>query len=177
VRVWHYTILGAASSIIRDGEIKCAEAYVKDEIRGVWLSTNPNWEETVRKAFRNTVTGVVSSPLSRDPLFRAGSTPTRIEIDLSTVKVTDWKTHRKKTTKKFAQQLEAIAKEWGANPDEWLISYKSIRTKSFVSPIEVWNGERWVVGIEFVVQTENPTESKTTNYLDPSQILAPWEPS
>jgi len=144
MRIWHYTTDAALEGIFSDGEIKRDRIYLKGEIRCVWLSTNANWEETVRKTIQDIKTGVESAPLSRDALFSAGFFPIRIEINPRTVKITDWKTHCKKIPKKIAQGLECAAKDWGANPDEWRVSYKSIPVKSFVSPVERWDGKRWI---------------------------------
>jgi hypothetical protein len=144
MKVWHYTTYGALEGIFSDGEIKCDRIYLEGEIGGVWLSTNVNWEQTVRKKIRNTETGVESKLLSRDALLKAGVSPIRIEINPRAVKIADWKTHCKKIPKKIAKGLECAATGWGANPDEWWISYKPIPVKSFLSPIEVWDGQRWI---------------------------------
>ena len=143
-RIWHYTTADALEGIFGDGEIKCDRIYLEGEIRCVWLSTNASWEETVRKAVRNMKTGEQSAPLSRDALFNAGFSPVRIEINTRSVKITDWKTHCKKIPKKVAQGLECAAKSWGGNPEDWRVSYKPIPVKSFVSPIEAWDGKRWI---------------------------------
>lgn len=143
MRIWHYTTWDALEGIFNDGEIHYERTYHESDIRCVWLSTNTNWEETVRKGIKNTETGIVSVG-SRDALFNAGFSPTRIEINLRAVKIADWKTHCKKLSKRYAQGLEIAAKVWGANPLDWWVSYKPIPVKSFASSIEEWDGKRWI---------------------------------
>jgi hypothetical protein len=147
MRLWHYTTENVLEKIFHDGEIKCSEVYLPGEITGVWLSTNTNWEETVRKAIRNVTSGQQSAAFSRDELFKAGFIPIRIEINHRTVKIADWKAHCKKISKYVAQTLELRAKEWSANPEEWYVSYKPISVRRILFPIEKWDGKRWIVAI------------------------------
>lgn len=144
MRIWHYTTWEGLEGIASDGLIKCDRIYLKGEIPGVWLSTNANWEETVRKAIVSKETGLQTVPFSRDDLFKHGITPIRIEINSKKVNIVDWKTHCKKIPKKIIQGLEDAAKEWGANPNEWRVSYKPIPVNSFISPIEQWDGKKWI---------------------------------
>jgi len=148
MRLWHYTTSAALRGIFNDGEIKCDRILIKGEIPCVCLSTNPNWEETVRKVHENKKTGVKSEPLSRDGILKSGFSPIRIEIDPSKVNIIDWKTHCKKIPQNIAQGLEDTAKEWGADPKEWWFSYKPISIDCFISPIESWNGKKWVAAIK-----------------------------
>lgn len=89
-------------------------------------------------------TGIETKLLSREGLLSAGFMPIRIEINPRSVKIIDWKAHTKKIPKNLAVALEKTAREWGANPAEWWISYKPIPVKSFISPIEGWDGKQWV---------------------------------
>jgi hypothetical protein len=148
MRIWHYTTSAALEGIFKDGEIKCDRLLLEGEIPSVSLSTNPNWEETVRKVLEDEVTGIQTKALSRDDLFKVGYQPVRIEINPRKVKITDWKTHCKKVPKKISHGLEDAAKEWGANPAEWWVSYNPIPISSFISPIEVWDGKKWVEAIK-----------------------------
>ena len=48
--VWHYTILDAFRSILRDGFIKPATQFVPPGERPVvWFSSNPVWENSAAK--------------------------------------------------------------------------------------------------------------------------------
>ena len=51
MKIYHYTTGFAANKITADGEIKTTGLYIcKNEKPAVWFSTNPNWDETVRKS-------------------------------------------------------------------------------------------------------------------------------
>ena len=144
MRAWHYTTHEALEGIFIEGKIRRDRIYLKGEIPGVWMSTNENWEETVRKSIRDKETSKETSALSRDALYEAGFIPIRIEINPNKVELHDWKSHCKKIPKKIVRALESAAKEWGANPDEWRVSYNEIPVDCFLSPIERWDGQRWV---------------------------------
>lgn len=144
MRIWHYTTFDALEEIFHDGKIRCDTIIIEGEIPCVWLSTNARWEESVRKTLYDPTTGIETPALSRDGLFKAGILPIRIEINHRNVKITDWEIHCKKIPKKIAQELEHTAQEWGANPEEWWVSYQPIPIKSFVSPIEMWDGKQWI---------------------------------
>lgn len=143
-KIWHYTTLGALQGIINEGKIRCDQIYIDGEIPCVWLSVNQNWEETVRKSIKSTEEGVGTSQLSRDDLFSEGFYPIRIQVDPRIIKLSSWKSHCKKIPKTIIQILEAAAKDWGANPNEWRVSYSPIPLTSFILPIEIWNGKEWI---------------------------------
>lgn len=146
-RYWHYTVYRSLRGILEDGEIKVTELHFEYcGMPGAWLSTNSIWEETVRKAFKDSVTGKVSKALSRDDLFKRGEPPVRVEIDPKLVSIRKWKNHKKKSgiSKKLAKGLEDVGKKWGANPDEWYVSYQPIPVTSWLYPIEIWSGKEWV---------------------------------
>lgn len=51
-RLWHYTIGQRIDSIIEDGMIKLATAFVPQNERPVvWCSFSPKWEETANKTY------------------------------------------------------------------------------------------------------------------------------
>ncbi len=127
MKIWHYTVHQLFVKIVDDRMIR-RSMIVNDEneIPVVWLSKNPDWEETVRKSILNTQTGKETEPLSRDELSKQGSTPVRIEVDQEFVNI----------------------RSWGANPKEWYVSYEPIPLES-CSVFEMWTAqEGWVDIIE-----------------------------
>lgn len=143
-RIWHYTTLGALQGILKEGKIRCDEIYIEGEIPCVWLSVNQNWEETVRKSIKGTDKDIETPPLSRDDLFSKGFYPIRIQINPRKTKLSRWKTHCQKIPNSIARVLEAGAKDWGADPKEWWVSYSPIPVTGFILPIEIWNGKEWI---------------------------------
>ncbi len=69
MRVWHYTVFSNAVGIINDREILPTGMLAQHiDIPGVWLSSNPVWEETVWKVLRDIDTGEKTPELPKDVL-------------------------------------------------------------------------------------------------------------
>ena len=67
MRFWHYTIHQKYQKIIATGVIKQATENIDYyEKPVVWFSTNPDWEETVRKPIRDPLTGTETACLSKE---------------------------------------------------------------------------------------------------------------
>ena len=140
--------------IIASGEIKAiASVPQSGETPGAWFSTNSEWEETVRKVFLDTKTGRQTAPLSRDALWVHGYPPARIEVDPVLVTLHGWTEHKTmaEDSKKLLKSMERVARKWGGHPNEWFVSYESVPLTKCLSPIEYWNGEKWVA-IKVVIQ-------------------------
>jgi len=153
-RYWHYTTLLAVKEIIASGEIKAiASVPQSGETPGAWFSTNSEWEETVRKVFLDTKTGRQTEPLSRDALWVHGYPPARIEVDPVLVTLHGWTEHKTMTedSRKMLKSMERVGRKWGGHPNEWFVSYESVPLTKCLSPIEYWNGEKWVA-IKVVIQ-------------------------
>jgi len=144
MKYWHYTVCQSFEKIERSGEIQQSLCHDLHEIPAVWFSSNPDWEETVRKAIRDKKTGEVTKPLSRDELFQEGFAPVRIEISPDLVSLRTWKNHKKKSgiTKKCSKALEKTAIDWGADPAEWFVSYAPVKMETWKA-VEIWSGEKW----------------------------------
>lgn len=145
MKFWHYTISQTLQKIIETGEIKKNIPHIEDS-PVVCVSSNSFWEETVRKAIRDPKTGEMTDPLSRDELFKKGYTPVRIEMNMEIVILHSWVEHHKKKghiTKELAESLENKGIEWGANPNQWWVSYQSIPLSDCLRPDEIWNGRGW----------------------------------
>jgi hypothetical protein len=145
MRVWHYTICVAFEKIYISGRIETTAIGIEsNEKPAVWFFINSNWEETVRRTLRDTVTGKTTTALSRDGLFEAGITPVRIEVDPGLPFLT-WEKYKKKSgiSKKFARVLEQVAKECGANPKEWRVLFSPVSAEYWLL-VEIWNGHTWV---------------------------------
>jgi len=149
MRYWHYTFFNNFQKIIESKEIRQSTILTSDKEKpAVWLSSNPEWEETVRKALKkpDEDNGRMTEPLSRDELFKRGFPAVRIEIDPRLVILHSWEEFKKVggLSKKMANGLEKVGKSWGANPDEWWASFDVIPVTSCLLPIEIWSGKEWV---------------------------------
>jgi len=126
----------------------------RDEMRGnailireyLGILDQSGWEETVRKILFDTKTGRQTEPLSRDVLWKHGYPPALIEVDPVLVTLHGWTEHKTMTedSRKMLKSMERVARKWGGHPNEWFVSYESVPLTKYLSPIEYWNGEKWV---------------------------------
>jgi hypothetical protein len=145
-RYWHYTVYQHLKKIAESGEIRPTAKYTEyGEIAVVWFSTNPVWEETVRKSIKDTETSKQIGPLSRDGLSERGLHPVRIEVNPTLVDIRSWNNFKKRSgiSKPGIKSLIKSAKHWGADPKEWWVSYEAVPSRSWLS-IEIWVGRKWV---------------------------------
>jgi hypothetical protein len=146
MKVYHYTTNIALSKIVMDGKLITTSVLIcKNERPAVWFSTNPDWDETVRKSFINKMTGEKTPPLSRDDIYKNGFIPVRIEVE-QTLPFINWKKFKRRSgiSKTIAKSLEDVAKKWGANPKEWLALFSPVSSDHFLN-IQVWDGHNWQV--------------------------------
>ncbi len=137
IRFWHYTVAPHMLKIILQKVIKPSPVYVRGECSAVWISTNQDWEEMVRKKGFND---------RRKEMYEMGCTPVRIEINPKMVDLIPWRQFKKESgiTPFFANGYEKVDREWGANPKEWFASYKPIPLSSCNLPPQYWNGNEWI---------------------------------
>jgi hypothetical protein len=144
-RCWHYTTADRLHKIAESGRINTTSTLIeRGERPAVWLSTNPEWEETVQRVVINEV-GNKTPPLSRDGLLKLGIIPVRIEINCQQVRLLNWNEFKKKSriSKFCADNLEEVALEDGADPQQWRASFQPIDLKRTVC-VEFWDGKAWV---------------------------------
>lgn len=150
-RYWHYTTHAALEGIFDQGVIRLANKFVVEkEMPAVWFSSNPEWEETVRKSIKDTGTGKEIGPFSRDDLLQHGFMPVRLELNPehinNGIQLVGWKKYKQISgiSKKFAKSLEKTALDWGSNPKEWRASFKPVPIVDNCFIPECWNGEEWM---------------------------------
>lgn len=129
-RYWHYTAV--LEKIIASGEIRTTSVGRAPTVKAaVWLSTNPNWERTVRKRLYIPGSGHSGKLVSRDGLLKAGFQPARIEVSPELPFIT-WQEYRNLSgdSAKELNAMEWIARDWGADPQEWRVLFNSISATS-----------------------------------------------
>lgn len=159
---WHYTFSYKATQIITAGHLrKCPVKPLKGEPQGVWFSTNPIWENTVRKqvVLMDKKTGkqeLTREPMDKDELHEiTGYSAIRFAIDCTRErhrgKLHSWNNYRKKLLKAglaaYAKQLKTTAILWKADPKEWLIYYGDVTLFDLINDIEMWDhvgGRGWM---------------------------------
>jgi hypothetical protein len=143
VRVFHYTVKAKLQAILESGELRAAVAYVPaGERPAVWFSTNPWWEETANKMWKDKA-GTVHRG-DRRSTEQLGNGLIRIEVAPETAPVT-WTEHKrsgKGPSRKDTQTLEKVARLDGADPSQWRLSYEPVPRDKWLT-IELWNGVSW----------------------------------
>jgi hypothetical protein len=147
MRYRHYTLYQRLRDILKTGVILPATVGINEgESPVVWFSTNPDWEETVRKRIVIGKKGQQIGPLSKDGLSKYGFPPVRIEVNPAKVSLYSWEHFKEHSgiPVKQAKELVKVAKKWGANHQEWWVCYEPVPLTSCLNPIEIWNGSEWI---------------------------------
>jgi len=138
MKIWHYTLHPYLESLLTKGVILPSKSYFI-ELEVVWLSINSKWEETI--------TNNISHLLNKNGLFKLGIRPLRIEINPDLVKLQKWSDviEHIDVSEESIKGLESLARQWGANPDQWYITYEAIPLENCIS-IEIWDDKKkWIV--------------------------------
>jgi hypothetical protein len=138
--IWHYTIQDRFEGILADGRIKRARVHLdRDERMAVWFSSNQHYEMTARK-------GTWESGVNRTLTFIEMTTLglVRIGVEPSTAPF-DWRefTKRSGISRPFARRLEKAGRMFGANPNEWFVSFDEVTVDKFVR-VESYVMGRWI---------------------------------
>ena len=150
MKFWHYTTYPAFLDIWEDRKIKANFAtaplgrFEGPEV--VWFSTNPIWEQSVRKAIQADENGETLKALSKEELFRRGHFPVRLRTNDRVSELVTWGNAKKqmKLKREYIKEIEEIAKTWDANIAEWWVSFASLPMSQILLPVEIWDGKGWV---------------------------------
>ena len=140
--VWHYTIGKWYPDIARDGFIKPATALISEGERPVvWFSTNPVWEATVNKVWRNGDGTHIE--LTKEQTAELGGGLVRVAVRRKTAPVT-WAVFKRESgiDPNKAKELERTALVRFADPREWRCSWVAVPSDKWIA-VETWNDGRW----------------------------------
>jgi len=142
-RIWHYTIGNHLPSIIADGEIKLATAFVWEGRPVVWFSTNPSWEQTANKGFFNN-DGTFKA-LSKRQTESLGGGLVRIEVcpEAAPYSWNDF-LRMSDTPRKIAKALAKRAQQVGSAASLWRVSFEAVTRDKWLA-IEVLQEDQWIV--------------------------------
>jgi len=137
-RFWHYTPAFRLLQILDSGQINLETRIGNTgEKRGVWVSTNPEWENTVKKNDPDT-----GELLTKEQQIRRFG---MARIEVKTLPFQTWNkylhTSGIQKWKWLGMKNQGVA--WGGNPDEWYVIYKPISSRYFLS-VEVYTDGEWV---------------------------------
>ena len=160
----HYTVVGHLEKITAEGVIRPAwEGVTKIERLAVWFSTNPVWENTVRKLMKED-----GSAASFEEHFQASQGVTALvksdedvvgtlkhivfrEVQPARISVADeiapfrWEDFKRLSGIKprDARDLYQVALMLGARPGEWYVSFDPVPADKWLA-VQVYDGETWV---------------------------------
>jgi hypothetical protein len=141
-RYFHYTPETRLEEIIQSEKIKLATVGIdnKKEKPCAWVSTNPKWEPTATKMYRNQNGEILQFTFS-EQLKNLGCA--RIEVE--PIGLFPWKTVVKlsKMKSKDANNMETSGIEMGGNPSEWFGSFSPIDINRWIRA-EVYRDGEWI---------------------------------
>lgn len=144
-RWWHYTLGTTLISMIADERIKRATAYYtgRGERKAVWFSCRETWEPTATKGCIEGTAGLPRDA-SVSEMVAHGGALVRIEVPADVARHT-WAEHRKigGIDPRIADGLEEVARERGADPSEWRVSYHDVPLAKIVGIEASDDGVRW----------------------------------
>ena len=134
--LYHYTVMEHFKKIVESEKIKRATKHLgPKEKPAVHLSSNPEWEMTVKK----TPLGLSDAVGLRN---HSHLIPVRIKIEAEACNIIPWRVFKKRSgiSAKMARFLEKRGKEMGADPKQWYCSFEDIPLGVCLS-VEFWDGE------------------------------------
>lgn len=141
--LWHYTTGEKLLLILESKEIKLTPAGLTKGERPVgWFSTNPIWETTCNKGWRNKTTGEIRTLTKEETEDKSnGLVRIKVKPDVAPYDFEDFK-RKSKIPKAVAKGLEIVAYQVGSNPKQWRVSFKPVPQSEWLD-IEVWDGVKW----------------------------------
>ena len=149
MKIWHYTTYPAFLNIWEEKQIRSSHVTAHLGIfkgpKVVWLSTNPIWEQSVRKVIQPIDGETVQRAFNRDELHRRGCFPVRLSTNDRLSEIVSWGKAKKQMGLKRDQirEIESVTKVWGGNIAEWWVSPKALPMAQVLLPIEIWDGREW----------------------------------
>jgi len=143
--VWHYTIAQWLPGILESNKIELTTAGLPRKVKpAVWFSINPVWEETANKMYYDT-SGNLQMGTKETTHFGGGGL-IRIEVFPDSAPY-NWEDYKRISgaSKKFLKGLELAAREGGADPKEWRVSFKPVPREEWIA-VEAWDSKvkKWI---------------------------------
>lgn len=146
---WHYTVGVKLNSILADGLLRTTDVLIEQGERpALWFSLNQDWEPTANKLCL-TPTGELM-PLDRDGTERVGHGLFRFGVDPAVTPLMTWRdfTRKRGITSKVVEALEAVGRDQGSDPDDYLVSFVPVGRYQWVTLEVCYRGEWCPVDIE-----------------------------
>lgn len=165
--LYHYTTFGYLENIVESGFLKVSPWEKKNKIKrpALWLSKNPDWDNTATKGYYDKETGQKRSLTFEEQSRIFGCI--RITIPFSD-KYCTWNKFKRvsKEPIELCNQLEIIGINQGSNPDDWYASFYDVATSEIIA-VDYWDGNAWVdIHSD---EDESITNSETGDILNMNQ--------
>ncbi len=141
--IWHYTTGQNIPLIEADGVILTSRYICGREREAVWFSSNPVWEKTAAKGWRDPLTGENGTFRTMEEHVEYCGGLFRIGVSLETAPH-DWNAFRRLSgiLPKYANGLRQTGYRWGARISQWYVSFEPVPRSKWLS-IENWVDDAW----------------------------------
>ncbi len=141
MRVFHYTVVKFLPAIFERKMLMPTEKAVKEE-QAVWFSTNPEWEETAKKAYHSGDGIPIEG--SKWDTYKIYGGLSRIEVSQE-IATHNWEQYKKKSkiSNERSLEIEEHAAKCNADPKEWWVSFEPVHKDNFIS-VEVLNWDKQI---------------------------------
>ena len=165
--LYHYTTFGYLEEILNSRFLKVSPWEKKNKIKrpALWLTKNPNWDNTATKGYYDRETGERRSLTFEEQSTIFGCI--RITIPFKNT-FCNWRKfkHVSKEPIELCNQLEIIGRKQGSNPDDWYVSFDDVAATEIIA-VDYWDGKEWVdISID---EDESITNSETGDILNINQ--------
>lgn len=140
--VWHYTVGEHLEDIVAEGWIRLTMVEVPENERpAVWFSSNPQWEVTANKRWRED--DGTARELNREETHERGGGLARIAVSIATAPH-DWLAFQRLSgiEERHAKKLASEGFKRGASWKEWFVSFDPVPREKWLA-VEVWDGNAW----------------------------------
>jgi len=141
--LWHYTTGQCFESIVDDGVIRPATAWVRAGERPiVWFSSNQEWEPTSTKIYVPHYGE--ARRLSKEELRVTGNGLVRFGVTRRTAKL-DWTAMKRLSgmSRATARDLKVVGRRLGSKPEWWFGSFDPVQRSDWVA-VDVLDDGQWV---------------------------------
>jgi hypothetical protein len=142
-RWWHYTLARTVIMVLADGVIRRADRFVgKSERKAVWFSCREQWEPTATKTL---AAPAGMRPATIAEMVQLGGGLARLEVSEAIARHT-WADHRRigGADPRVLDALEKAAREHGADPVDWRVSYHDVPIEQILGVEASEDGSTWL---------------------------------
>ncbi len=141
--LYHYTTFGYLEEIIESKYLKVSPWEKKNNIErpALWLTKNPNWENSATKGYFDKTTGESRYLTFEEQSYSFGCVRITIPHNVSFCNWDEYKLCSKEPIN-LTRELEKIGLQQGSNPEDWYVSFEDVPITEIIA-VDFWNGVEW----------------------------------